>query len=171
VHTISREKLYEQVWSRPITKVAADFGVTGAALKKTSNRHKIPTPKRGYWAKLEHDRPVRQLPLPKLTNVGLDQASPERALQSCRNRQARQEARERLTKVSEPAAAGGNDFLVEEPPILGATRRAISRARPNAEGLTNAQGRGVVPLKIAPGSTDRTLQLLARLFALAETEG
>jgi hypothetical protein len=60
---------------------------------------------------------------------------------------------------------------VEEPPILGATRRAISKARPDAEGFTSAQGRGIVSLKIAPGSINRALQLLGRLFALADTEG
>ncbi len=41
--TISREKLYEKVWSQPLTKVAAGFGVTGTALKKTCARHNIPT--------------------------------------------------------------------------------------------------------------------------------
>src|SRR5882724_9905025 len=34
VKTVSREELYEQVWSRPMTKVAADYGVTGTALKR-----------------------------------------------------------------------------------------------------------------------------------------
>jgi hypothetical protein len=75
-------------------------------------------------------------------------------------------------KASEPAAATGlTDSRVEEPPILGATRRAISKARPDAEGFTSAQGRGIVSLKIAPGSINRALQLLGRLFALADTEG
>jgi hypothetical protein len=44
-----------------MTKVAAEYGVTSTALKKTCNRHKIPTPERGYWAKLEHDKPVRRV--------------------------------------------------------------------------------------------------------------
>jgi hypothetical protein len=67
VHTISREELYQQIWSRPMTKVAAEYGVTSTALKKTCNRHKIPTPGRGYWAKCEHNKPVHQVSLPKLS--------------------------------------------------------------------------------------------------------
>jgi hypothetical protein len=59
VKTVSREELYEQVWSKPMTKVAADYGVTGTALKKTCDRHYIPTPERGYWAKLEYGNPAR----------------------------------------------------------------------------------------------------------------
>ncbi|MCK1564294.1 hypothetical protein IVB08_10020 [Bradyrhizobium sp. 173] len=173
--TISRDQLYEAVWSRPMTKVAAEYGVTSTALKKTCNRHIIPTPESGYWAKLEHDKPVRQVSLPKLTDSRLDQVHisgvaaqhlPEQVSK------AGTEARERLMKTSDLAAAAGPaDSRVEEPPILGATRRAISKARPDAEGFTNAQGRGIVSLKIAPGSANRSLQLLARLFALADTEG
>lgn len=175
VRSISREELYQQVWSRPMTKVAAEYGVTSTALKKTCNRHKIPTPERGYWAKLEHDKPVRRVSLPKLNDARLDQvrisgtSAPNLPEQVSK---AGAEARERLMKASEPAfAEGATGSLVEEPPILAATRRAISRARPDAAGFTNVQGRGIVSLKIAPGSADRALQLLSRLFTLAETEG
>ncbi|WP_440639798.1 hypothetical protein ACSHT2_00155 [Bradyrhizobium sp. PUT101] len=158
-----------------MTKVAAEYGVTSTALKKTCNRHKIPTPERGYWAKLGHDKPVRQVSLPMLTDTRLDQVHisgvtaqhlPEQVIK------AGTEARERLMTASEPLAATGlTSSRVEEPPILGATQRAISKARPDAEGFINAQGRGIVSTKIAPTTVDRTHQLLARLFVLAETEG
>ena len=62
--TVSRDELYEQVWSRPMTKVAAEYGVTGTALKKTCDRHEIPTPERGYWSRLEHGKAVRKNPYP-----------------------------------------------------------------------------------------------------------
>lgn len=157
-----------------MTKVAAGYGVTSTALKKTCNRHKIPTPERGYWAKLEHGKTVRRGLLPKLTDSRLDQVrisgagAPDLPEQVSK---AGTEARERL-KASEPAVAeGATGSLVVEPPILAATRRANSKARPDAAGFTNVQGRGIVSLKIAPGSADRALQLLARLFVLAETEG
>lgn len=172
--TVSRKELYDQVWSRPMIKVAAEYGVTSTALKKTCKRHRIPTPERGYWAKLEHAKPVRRVSLPKLADARLDQvrisgtSAPDLPEQVSK---AGMEARERMMKASEPAAAGMTDFPVEEPPILGATRRAISKARADAAGFTSAQGRGIVSLQIAPGSADRALQLLARLFALAATEG
>ncbi|WFU58327.1 hypothetical protein QA639_12840 [Bradyrhizobium pachyrhizi] len=70
--TVSRDELYEQVWSRPVTRVAADYGVTSTALKKTCKRHKIPTPKRGYWATLEHRKPAPKTTLPKLNDTRLE---------------------------------------------------------------------------------------------------
>ena len=44
MQVVSREELYEQVWAEPMTKVAAKYGITGTALKKTCDRHDIPTP-------------------------------------------------------------------------------------------------------------------------------
>lgn len=177
MHIISREELYEQVWARPMTKVAADYGVTSTALKKTCNRHKIPTPDRGYWAKLEHGKPVRTRPLPKLTDSRLDRVRINGiTLESLSEEvtKAGAEVRERLASLNLPrpaAATSSTDAELKEPSILGPTRRAISKARPDAQGFKSSQGRGIVPLKIAPNSIDRVLQLLTQLFAVAETEG
>ena len=48
----NREKLYEEVWSQPMCKLAAQYSVSDVALAKTCKKLKIPTPGRGYWAKL-----------------------------------------------------------------------------------------------------------------------
>jgi hypothetical protein len=178
VKTVSREALYEQVWSRPMTKVAADYGVTGTALKKTCDRHHIPTPERGYWAKLEYGKPVNKEALPPLAEPNLAQVriagSPELHL-SPSVREAKEKARDRLDKhaaanpplvaVSEPTPS------IVEPPSLAATRRAISKGRPDDQGFASARSRGVVPLKIAPASVERGIRILSQLFALAETQG
>lgn len=158
-----------------MTKVAAEYGVTSTALKKTCNRHKIPTPERGYWARLEHRKPVRKASMPKLADTSLGRihingSTPQHLPEDVRK--AGTEARERLMAAPGAAAAtASNDAEQVEPSILGATRRAISKARPDAQGFASAQGRGIVSLKIAPDSIDRALRLLSRLFALAETEG
>lgn len=60
-----------KVWFKPMTKVAADYGVTGTALKKTCDRHHIPTPERGYWVKLEYRKRVYKEALPPLTEPNL----------------------------------------------------------------------------------------------------
>ena len=45
----------------PMTKVAADFGVSDVALKKICDKHRVPSPPRGYWAKKEAGGPVQQV--------------------------------------------------------------------------------------------------------------
>ncbi|MBN9347893.1 MAG: hypothetical protein J0I48_17130 [Devosia sp.] len=171
--TISREKLHEKVWSQPLTKVAAGFGVTGTALKKTCARHDIPTPERGYWAKLQHGKPAKTYPLPAnsdpaLDNVHISGGSQRAASASVLDAQAR--ARDALALQDVELTAGG-DRPVPEPKILDATRRAGTKAKADHRGFISVHGRGLVPLNIAPGSLERSLSVLSRLLALATAQG
>jgi hypothetical protein len=40
-----------------MTKVAADLGVSDVAVKKICDKHRIPVPGRGYWAKIAAGQP------------------------------------------------------------------------------------------------------------------
>ncbi len=44
----TRAEFYELVWSRPMTKVAEDFGLSDQGLAKICAKHSIPRPPRGY---------------------------------------------------------------------------------------------------------------------------
>lgn len=48
----TRRQLYDLVWSHPMSKVAADLGISDVGLAKTYRKHRVPTPGRGYWARL-----------------------------------------------------------------------------------------------------------------------
>ena len=61
---ISREELYELVWSQPMTKVGEQFKVSGSYLARVCSELHVPRPDRGYWAKLEAGKAVRKIPLP-----------------------------------------------------------------------------------------------------------
>ena len=50
---VSREELYELVWSMPMTKVAEKFSVSGSYMARICSALRVPRPERGYWAKLE----------------------------------------------------------------------------------------------------------------------
>ncbi|RVD20424.1 hypothetical protein [Mesorhizobium sp. M4B.F.Ca.ET.017.02.2.1] len=161
-----------------MTKVAADYGVTGTALKKTCDRHHIPTPERGYWAKLEYGKRVKQaalppLPEPNLALVRISGGTEQHLSPSVR--EAKEKARDRLTKhaAANPISVSKPDLPsnTAEPSCLAATRRAITKARPDHEGFASVRSKGVVPLRIAPASIERGISVLGQLFALAETQG
>ena len=40
---LTREELYKRVWSTPMSKLAADFGLSDVGLAKVCKRHKIPS--------------------------------------------------------------------------------------------------------------------------------
>jgi len=49
--SITRDKLYEEVWAEPMTKVAARFKVSSNYLARVCHYLSVPFPHRGYWAK------------------------------------------------------------------------------------------------------------------------
>jgi len=63
--TVDRDSLYDVVWERPVTQVAAEYGVSDVGLRKICAKLGVPTPPRGYWAKLRHGKPVQRAPLPR----------------------------------------------------------------------------------------------------------
>ena len=60
----TRGQLYELVWEKPITHAAKELGISDRGLAKKCAVYNIPVPPRGYWAKLEHGKKVRKIPLP-----------------------------------------------------------------------------------------------------------
>jgi hypothetical protein len=54
---LSREDLYELAWSKPLSQLAKDFGISDVALAKRCRRLGIPLPGRGYWARVSSSPP------------------------------------------------------------------------------------------------------------------
>lgn len=63
-HQISRDALYDLVWSEPLKTLAPRFEVSDVALSKACQRALIPTPNRGYWVKKAAGKRVVQIALP-----------------------------------------------------------------------------------------------------------
>ena len=61
---VSRERLYEEIWSEPMTKVALKYKVSGSFLARICTRLNVPRPQRGYWAIIAAGRKMGRLPLP-----------------------------------------------------------------------------------------------------------
>lgn len=62
---ISREELYRLVWSKPMTKVSEQFGVSGSYMARVCTILNVPRPERGYWAKLAVGKAPPPEPLPE----------------------------------------------------------------------------------------------------------
>ncbi|MTD93913.1 hypothetical protein GIW81_06135 [Hyphomicrobium sp. xq] len=60
---VSRQELYELVWSSPMTTVAKQFEVSSSYLARVCAALNVPRPGRGYWAKLVVDAAPPRIPL------------------------------------------------------------------------------------------------------------
>jgi len=68
--TMSRQALYDLVWSKPMTDVAADLGVSDVALAKRCASVEVPVPPRGYWARVQAGQMPRRPALPTHRSKG-----------------------------------------------------------------------------------------------------
>jgi hypothetical protein len=61
---MSREALFERIWSTPMRTLAPEFGISDVALRKACVAAGLPVPERGYWAKLAAGKRVIKARLP-----------------------------------------------------------------------------------------------------------
>jgi hypothetical protein len=73
--TLSREDLYELVWSKPMVELAADLGLSDVALAKRCGKLGVPVPGRGYWARVAAGQEPHRPTLPKRDREITDHAA------------------------------------------------------------------------------------------------
>ena len=61
----SRQALYDLVWSKPKTTLAAELSISDVGLGKICQEARIPIPPRGYWARLSAGQKLPKAPLPR----------------------------------------------------------------------------------------------------------
>ena len=51
---LTRQELYDLVWSELVTKIGEKFGVSDVAIAMICKKVEVPRPLRGYWARKRH---------------------------------------------------------------------------------------------------------------------
>lgn len=64
--TVERERLYEQVWSTPLTTLCRSYGLNYAGLRRLCDELNIPIPQRGHWARVAAGEAYTKPELPAL---------------------------------------------------------------------------------------------------------
>src|SRR6185369_3659709 len=63
-NTITRQELYERIWTTPIVRLAEELGYSYPELIKIVTALNIPRPSGGYWYRIQHGGASEQVPLP-----------------------------------------------------------------------------------------------------------
>ena len=75
--TLTRQALYELVWSKPMSELAKDFNISDVGLAKRCRAVDVPIPYRGYWARKVAGQTPPKLPLPKYRSKAPKQVTRE----------------------------------------------------------------------------------------------
>ena len=66
---LSREELYELVWSKPMTHASKELGISDVMLGKMCKQRNVPRPPRGYWAAQQSITKRHKFPKVALPNL------------------------------------------------------------------------------------------------------
>jgi len=156
---MKRTDLYELVWSKPMTHLAREFGLSDVGLRKICVRHNIPTPPLGYWAKVAHGKSVKPTPLPPSdgnTAENVRIVVRPHKITPPEIQAARQAATELEEKSKSPLQVPS-----ERPEDLHSVaekvEKSLQRKKPDYEGFLHCNRKGLPNVSIGPDSVERAV--------------
>ncbi|MEI9983939.1 MAG: hypothetical protein WDN69_12460 [Aliidongia sp.] len=174
---LTRRAMYDLVWSKPMTKVAEDLQISDVALRKICDRHRVPTPSRGYWAKKAAGKPVVQTHFFETSDSAVDRieihsvvAHLPRQVQDILHRErGRRQWQTKHPVIDAPAAV--EQPLAEVHHAVAATARALRKGKPNKTGVVEAVGEGHCGISAGTLSVERVVSVLDGLVRQLEARG
>ncbi len=167
---VSRQSLYERVWSKPMTALAKGYGISNVALAKICRKLDIPCPQRGYWRKKETGRAVKQLPLPPNHNPNQQKATIHRTIRP--EVSLPEEIAQRIM------AEQSLEQKIEVPDRLGKTHRLFTghltdwrSASVDEYGAIRQGSLRQLKIRVSPKSLSRAVRIMNALFLALETRG
>lgn len=160
--TLTREQLYELVWTEPMRTLAKQFQISDVGLKKVCVRNRIPVPARGHWQKLAAGKTCARIPLPAVKSSSTISFAPRPA----------SAASGAEPSLPDPAVAIERTFpgvnvaesLARPHPITVAMREELKRKTPDDYGAIHCAGADVPAARIHPGSSGRLLRIADALL-------
>ena len=154
--TFTREQLFDLVWSKPMTEIAADFGMSSVAFAKYCKAADVPRPERGYWQQVECGQKPKQ---PKLPKPGKDTPS-EISI-------AKYERRAPIVHVDVPIpTVVVSDRVTTPHAVVRQLREALRR--PDGGESDGLAGSGRSVLSFSSGTKTRVFRILDALFRALE---
>ena len=170
---LSRQELFELVWSVPTTKLAERFGISDVAIAKICRKLKVPKPHLGHWRKVEVGRAVRQPCLPKLPHGVPNEVTIQAR---CREMSKVKENSDVMAAI-EAEHNPSNRILVSDTlrkahPLVLQTRQMLTDSRPNRYGvLSTRHHQNCLDMRVSRRLCPRALRIMDAFLKAAESRG
>lgn len=169
---LSRQELYDIVWSAPMSQVCQDYNISDVALAKTCKRHRVPSPPRGYWAQLRTGVGVKKPALKPINDTKLEKVEIYRRARPEVSESTGQQAQE--CAATEKKAENKITVLgaLDDPhPLIERTVKSLSSAKPNDRGLVRPRAARCLEVEVSPALVDRAGRILDALIRALEDRG
>lgn len=161
---MTREELHQLVWSKPMVKVAEQFGVSGSYLARVCSILRVPRPERGYWAKLEAGKAASVRPLPPALPGDLVEWSKGQALDAA--------SATKESPIVPSSRCSSKEHAVGEHALVRGARTHFENGRPVEEGAyLRPFKKALVDITTSKAGLDKALTLANEFFNGLESEG
>ncbi|TPL43583.1 hypothetical protein [Mesorhizobium sp. B2-4-6] len=177
IRTFTRRELYELVWSKPLQKLAEEFGISDRGLAKICMRHRVPSPSRGYWARLAAGQKIKRPLYRELNDPSLDRIEIAATVSALPDetrdmlKKAKVERAERREKAAESDAAIQAGPVEKPHRAIAATARALLKGKPDASGVMSATGADMCGVIVHAERVERAVAFLHALATALEVDG
>lgn len=173
---LTRREMYDLVWSMPTERVAENFGLSEASLRKICDHHRVPIPPRRYWTQKANRKDVKRTrlyptddPQDEWVYLSLSYVQPP-ATPLWAN------ASERGRRLNRSRSSVGTMVEPVEPlhdihPTVMATARTLRRATPDSDGAVRATGSGECGVVIGIANVERSIRVVDGLARALESRG
>lgn len=174
----TRRELYDLVWSTPMTKLAESFGLSDVALSNACERHRIPTPPRGYWAKKASGQKVKEAIFVQVNDQTLDRVEinssranmPEPLRQIVEQRRLERKA---TAKPAPQIVIPPPDFapVIQVHPAIRATAAALRKSSASSTHRGVASGPGLCGISVSAPCVERVIFTLNGIARACDARG
>lgn len=171
---LTRQQLYEKVWSQPMSTLAKEWGISDVGLAKICKRYDIPRPGLGHWARKQHGYHPVQPPLPQRQGesesiIEINPVKKQNRLLDIK--QAQEAAQKTACEKEMESQVIVPKKLIDPHPLVVKTEKSLRAAKPDERGILTAYGPGTLSVVVGPDSIDRAMRILNTLLkALEERE-
>ncbi|MBU1245349.1 hypothetical protein KJ612_19270 [Myxococcota bacterium] len=156
---ITRKELYTQVWEIPMTKLAADYGLSDVGLAKICKKHDIPRPPRGYWVKTQSGKKSLKTPLPRRLSNDVIEIHANLGLED--KPDTRQDAREYEEVLAGPPILVAK-ALRNPHPLIQKAARVLETSKADENGLLKRR-KNCLDVQVSDKSLRRALRIMDAL--------
>lgn len=185
MRTVARQALFEDVWTRPLSIIAPEYGLSDVGLRKICDRADIPTPGRGYWAKVAAGktfprpafRPAKNPDFETIYIRGSPQPAPHivetlERVRTARTAKAKAKAKVAAEAKAEEPAQGGEDPAAEPSAVHRLAKATVAKMTgAKKPGFVHVSGRGLFAVGATADYADRIGHILTLLLAATEEIG
>jgi hypothetical protein len=168
---IQRKQLYKQVWAKPLSKLAKDYGISDVGLKKICKKLNVPTPPRGYWARVYGGQKLNRVALPRLKYGQDDTYYLDPRNEPTPVPEIEDDTRQLIDKMTRNKGIPIPKRLVRPHPLVENTLSKMQKSTPDKYTIIRAYCNSCLDIRVSKNSVKRACRIANALIKTLEKHG